>query len=83
MKKYQKTSMAEWISQARDHEAQLETHLGDFMLSVKQALPPNTTVVKTAKEFATNMKLAKGVKSGPNGFDGIDKFLTSLEFFKK
>ncbi|GFS15032.1 hypothetical protein ElyMa_001439300 [Elysia marginata] len=83
VKTYQKNSMSAWISQARDYEAQLETHLGDFMLSVKRALPPNATSIKTVKEFATNIKMAKGLKSGANGFEYIDKYLASLEFFKK
>lgn len=83
VKTYQKNSMGAWISQARDYEAQLETHLGDFMLSVKRALPPNATSIKNVKEFATNMKMAKGLKAGVNGFDYIDKYLASLEFFKK
>ncbi|GFN99677.1 hypothetical protein PoB_002618300 [Plakobranchus ocellatus] len=83
VKSYQKNAMSQWITQARDHESQLETHLGDFMLSVKRALPPNATVIKNVKEFATNMKMAKGLKSGSNGFDYIDKYLAALEFFKK
>ncbi|KAK3748093.1 hypothetical protein RRG08_018299 [Elysia crispata] len=83
VKTYQKSAMSAWISQARDHEAQLETHLGDFMLSVKRALPPDATSIKTVKEFATNMKMAKGLNTGVNGFDYIDKYLAALEFFKK
>ncbi|RUS71736.1 hypothetical protein EGW08_020501 [Elysia chlorotica] len=84
VKTYQKSAMSAWISQARDLEAELESHLGDFMLSVKRVLPPNATTVRTVKEFATNIKMAKGLKApGANGFDYIDKYLASLEFFKK
>ena len=50
------------VQNIREIEYEFNKHLGEFIMTVKQVLPPNISEIKTLKEFETNMKMAKGLQ---------------------
>lgn len=80
VKDYQQT-MPDTIVRARDYESVFEHNLGEFMLAVKRSLPQSTLVIRTVKEFHTNIRVAKGVKK--TGFEPVDHYMLAIEFFRK
>ncbi|CAL1533236.1 unnamed protein product [Lymnaea stagnalis] len=80
VKNYQQ-AMPDTIVRARDYESAFEHNLGEFMLAVKRSLPQSTAVLRSVKEFHTNIRVARGVKK--TGFEPVDHYMQAIEFFRK